>query len=47
MKKQTLKQKRKEFEKFQEEQMRILTGHFSRAMLRCLNKMGQLFGGGE
>jgi len=33
---------RKEYEEYMEEQMKILHGHFSRCMLRCLNKLNEV-----
>ena len=32
----------KEYEKFMNEQFKILLGHFSRCMLRCHNKLAEL-----
>lgn len=36
------KKSQKEYEKFMSEQIKILTEHFQRAMLRCLNKLSEL-----
>jgi len=36
------KKEQKEYEEFIAKQMKILQGHFSRCMLRCLNKMYEL-----
>ena len=33
---------RKEYEEYMGEQMKILHGHFSRCMLRCLNKLNEV-----
>ena len=41
MRKLTKKQK-EEYEKYMNEQFRILQGHFSRCMLRCYNKFAEL-----
>lgn len=33
---------KKEYDKFMNEQFKILKGHFSRCMLRCFNKYSEL-----
>ena len=33
---------RKEYDKYMNEQFRILEGHFTRIMLRCYNKFGEI-----
>ena len=38
------KRKQKEYEKFMNEQFRILEGHFKRIMLKCHNKFYELEG---
>ena len=36
------KKLQKEFDKFMNEQLNILKGHFGRCMLRCVNKLHEL-----
>ena len=38
MKNEPINKQKKEYDKFMNEQFRILQGHFSRCMLRCYNK---------
>ena len=36
-------QKRKEYDKFINEQLEILKGHFDRTMLKVINKIGEIW----
>lgn len=38
------KEKQKEYEKYMDEQIKILRGHFGRIMLRLINKISKLEG---